>query len=270
MSKIARNSFGEDYNCKYDWDEDCFVQCGDEGLVLGKKENYFTAFFEAFPKDPQTFIRGEGASIEEAEKQAWEQLQRFKKCTNHEFERRGYTNGVGFCKHCGLFKSKAFEPTTLCKVCNKPTCHTTDINDNYYCEEHKDLIPDELLSKWQLRERIYYKRTHLKTYDEILSAEIEPTIKELMLKLFLEEGLDNILDKGFYAYSESRIKMGSFIRKNKYVSYKKYEFEGKTYYSLLLNELDKEKNPTGKFIKLFSPIEDYLLSVVKYYKEKAI
>ncbi len=62
--KIARKSFGEAYVCKYEWPEDCFVQCGDNGIVCGK-ESYTTAFFEAFPESPKTFLRGEGAFVEE-------------------------------------------------------------------------------------------------------------------------------------------------------------------------------------------------------------
>ena len=61
---------GGSYECKYDWKDNCFVQCGDEGVVLDKVDSYLTAFFEAFPKEPKTFIRGEGKTIAEAEKQA--------------------------------------------------------------------------------------------------------------------------------------------------------------------------------------------------------
>lgn len=121
------------------WPDDCYVQWGGDGIVFtggggiekginiltgvlaGQKESageamellknsYVTAFFEAFPTEPKTFIRGEGSTIEEAEKQAFEQFQKHVSCPGHEFERRGYTNGCGLCKHCGLFKSKAFEP----------------------------------------------------------------------------------------------------------------------------------------------------------------
>ena len=63
--KEARNSFGKPHQCKFEWPEDCGVQCGEGGLVLDKKGSYTTAFFEAFPKSPSCFLRGEGASIEE-------------------------------------------------------------------------------------------------------------------------------------------------------------------------------------------------------------
>ena len=93
-----------------DWPEDCRVQWGDCGLVLRKKGNggdYLTAFFEAFP---DTFIRGEGETVEQAEKDAYSQFVKFSVCSAHEFERWHYTNGGGVCKHCGMFKGRVFEP----------------------------------------------------------------------------------------------------------------------------------------------------------------
>jgi hypothetical protein len=93
------------------WPDDCYVQWGDTGVVFRRKEHggsYETAFFEAFPGD--TFIRGEGKTVAEAEAHAFAQFIRFSACSGHDFERRNYTNGAGFCKHCGMFKGKAFEP----------------------------------------------------------------------------------------------------------------------------------------------------------------
>jgi len=135
--KTARRSFGPSYECQKPWPEDCFVQCGDHGIVLPAKTlekvmegnedcipiiksaligdpapvpegAYRTAFFEAFPRTPDTFIRGEGKDVQEAEKKAWEEFEKYNACKGHEYEKRGYTNGAGFCKHCGMFKSKIF------------------------------------------------------------------------------------------------------------------------------------------------------------------
>ena len=131
---LARNSCGEPYECKRPWPESCFVQCGEKGIVVKKgtlegaltdpakalealetvvglreePESYRTAFFEAFPRDPNTFLRGEGKTVEEAETSAWRQYERFTSCQGHEFERRGYTNGAGFCKHCNMFSGRVF------------------------------------------------------------------------------------------------------------------------------------------------------------------
>lgn len=134
------------------WPDDCWGQWGDCGVVFSRtKENYVTAFFEAFPENPSTFIRGEGKTIADAELDAFKQYQKLSECDNHEFERRGYKNGAGFCKHCGLFMSKVFEPTEKCTHCDKPTYYTSDNKGNWWCEEHHHLIPEEDLSeiaKW--------------------------------------------------------------------------------------------------------------------------
>lgn len=153
--KQARRSSGPDYDCQKPWPEGCGVQCGDKGIVFSKKGNYTTAFFEAFPDEPLTFIRGQGETVEDAENNAWEQFQRVLSCPGHEFERRGYTNGAGFCKHCGFFKSECYEPTTTCLICGKPTNYSPDIDRNWYCEEHAHLKPkekqtfiDETIREW--------------------------------------------------------------------------------------------------------------------------
>ena len=124
--KLARRSFGEPYECKKDWGKDCFVQCGDNGMVFkkgtfnkvmndtdtavkaltGELKHYKTAFFEAFPPEPnKTFIRGEGKTVEEAEEDAWKQFVKISKCKHKKFERKNHTNGAGFCIKCGMFKS---------------------------------------------------------------------------------------------------------------------------------------------------------------------
>ena len=129
----------------------CFCQAGDNGIVFTNKKpySYKTAFFEAFPRSPDTFIRGEGKDIIEAEEDAWKQFSKIISCPSHDFERRGYTNGGAFCKHCGLFMV-VFEPTTLCIVCGKPTNHGTDKDENWYCEEHYHEMPLEKWPNWLL------------------------------------------------------------------------------------------------------------------------
>ena len=118
------------------WPEDCMVQWGGSGVVLSKDGCYDTAFFEAFPRDPNTFIRGEGATVRDAEASAFRQFQRFQGCPQHEYERRGYTNGAGFCKHCGMFGSKVFEPTETCTDCGKKTFyHRKPDKSGWQCED---------------------------------------------------------------------------------------------------------------------------------------
>jgi hypothetical protein len=146
--KLSIMSAQKEYTCQHDWPEDCRVQGGDRGLVIdpqNPEKSYTTAFIEVFPQNPNTFIRGEGATPEEAENKAWEKYQRALACPGHEFERRGYTNGAGFCKHCGMFAPQAFEPSTKCKTCGKPTDFAADVDGNYYCEDHQRDIP---FDKW--------------------------------------------------------------------------------------------------------------------------
>lgn len=160
----ARMGFAKDpHPCQYDWPGDCFVQCGGHGLVVPKgvleslligekpekSKSYTTAFFEAFPSD--TFIRGEGDTIEEAEGKCWEKYQRGLACKGHEFERRGYKNGAGFCKYCNFFKSGVFEPSEKCVICGKATFCVYDTDGNWYCKEHKDKIPKDKKTKLQIR-----------------------------------------------------------------------------------------------------------------------
>jgi hypothetical protein len=165
--RIATSSTSRSaHTCAYPWPADCKVQCGDKGLVFGKSKSYTTAFFEAFPVNPATFIRGEGSTIQEAENQAWEKFQRQAACTNHEFERRGYRNGVGFCKHCGLYKSSVFEPSEKCYVCGKPTFYIADKNGNFYCEEHKKDIPEKDLPDYIKDLMDYESRTNSETIAE--------------------------------------------------------------------------------------------------------
>jgi len=152
----------KEYKPQYEWPDDCMVQWGGNGIVLSSKsfekvfdldnnafeemdkatedpKTYRTSFFESFPRDPDTFIRGEGKTIADAETDAWKKFQKYQGCQEHEFERRGYTNGGGFCKHCNMWKSKAFKPTTLCYYCGEPTTyHSCD--GIYVCESCNDMI----------------------------------------------------------------------------------------------------------------------------------
>lgn len=146
--RIARTSFADDYICRYQWPPNCFVQAGGNGIVLAKPKVYETAFFEAFPKVPKTFIRGEAETIEYAEKAAWERYLHFKKCAGHEYEKRAYTNGAGFCIHCGMFKSKAFEPWESCFNCGNKTYHSKDKHGEWWCEECQ--VPEDRKTSAQI------------------------------------------------------------------------------------------------------------------------
>lgn len=132
MSELyASRSIGEPYLCHYPWA--CYVQCGDHGVVLANP-SYTTAFFEAFPLAPATFIRGEGPTVGEAEAQAWQRWQRILACPEHTFVRGVYTSGAGVCTRCGLFQGAVFPPAFTCSVCGVATDYTSDLAGRYYCE----------------------------------------------------------------------------------------------------------------------------------------
>lgn len=162
--KTARKSAGDPYECKHAWDDNMFVQCGGNGLVIGKNQ-YRTAFFEAFPKKPSCFLRGEGATIEEAEQACWDKYQKVLTC-DHEMERRDRTDGYAFCKHCS-YSSTVFEPLTKCCKCGVPTANASDKDEKYYCKKHKRFIPlakRKSYSFWgEAAENLKHKRRPRKT-----------------------------------------------------------------------------------------------------------
>lgn len=168
--KTARRSFNkEPYNCLKPWPEDCFCQCGGNGVVFtdnssmselltnpkdqqeaikavlgeeSKKTHYKTAFFEAFPKNPSCFIRGEGKTIEEAEEKAFIKWEKILNCQNHQWDRKGRTDGYCFCTLCPL-SGTFLEPLTKCEICLVPTSKYTDKDDKHYCLHHYFELPME-------------------------------------------------------------------------------------------------------------------------------
>lgn len=170
MNKTARSSFSKTpYLCKQNWEEDCFCQCGGEGIVLTGKDSlekafeepqktiktvlgektdqdhYRTAFFEAFPKNPACYLRGEGKTIEEAELSAWNKYQKVLACKDHNWDRKDRADGYCFCTKCPL-SGTFLEPLTKCEVCQIPTTGQVDRNDKHFCLEHYfRLTPDEVV-----------------------------------------------------------------------------------------------------------------------------
>lgn len=121
---------------RHDWPSDLHANAGKSGLVLAGKDSYQTAFFEA--SFGGYFIRGEGESVADAEDAAWAKYQRYEACPGHEYETRGYTNGAGFCKHCGRFKSEVFtlkEIGSVCEVCGDDM--DSEIAGRMFCSEHE-------------------------------------------------------------------------------------------------------------------------------------
>lgn len=140
------------YEVSYPWGDETHLSGGERGLVIRKhKGNYNTAFFEAYPDN--TFIRGEGETLADAEHAAWEKYQQQLRCPGHEYERRGYSNGAGVCKHCHRFQSSVFNADELgvvCSVCDEPTFYFS-LGTEMYCEEHEPSIEEKkkIISKLQ-------------------------------------------------------------------------------------------------------------------------
>ncbi|GBQ84913.1 hypothetical protein AA14337_2946 [Acetobacter malorum DSM 14337] len=117
MAIIRSHLTGHPYKPRREWPDQAHVQWGDHGLVFGEGKSYNTAFFEAFPRDGTAgFIRGEGATIADAEDNAFAQWEKFFECKSHGGHQWGrsrhrvvgdkpYANGGCFCRRCGAFET---------------------------------------------------------------------------------------------------------------------------------------------------------------------
>lgn len=86
------------------------MQWGSSGVVYGTESSYVTAYFEAFPKSGSgSFIRGEGKTLEEAEREAFVQYDAEASC-DHRYGRGYYRCGAGKCLKCDALKTDAFKP----------------------------------------------------------------------------------------------------------------------------------------------------------------
>ena len=101
-----------DQPMRHPWPADCYVQGGGHGIVFKRGGgSYRTAFVEAFP---DTFLRGEGPTLADAEDACWIKYQTMQACPaapdHGPFEARGYTNGAGFCTRCGGWFARVLPP----------------------------------------------------------------------------------------------------------------------------------------------------------------
>lgn len=208
MKKQARKSYGEPYTCHFDWPENCFVQCGEKGIV-GKKDGvYTTAFFEAFPKEPNTFIRGEGVNIQEAEKDAWEQHMKHCSCPSHNYKRYFEDSEHGICINCNLFTSHVFPPVHRCVVCQKSEINFTGFDERLYCLNH---FIEEV--EGYSAEEVENKDHNYKDYYQYLSKDvfILKILTELELFDFSEpeykekNRIDDKIKKPFLSYEHKTI-----------------------------------------------------------------
>ena len=187
-AKIAYNHYKYESVIESWPDGTCLVPHEDHKSCIYDKEkddyiiNEF--YFEIYSKNPDSyFCSPSGKTLEEAEKIGYEKYLKYVNCTGHEFERRDYKNGVGFCDHCGLFKSKAFLPSTLCVTCKIPTQHCYDSFKNYYCEIHEIDNKDEKYLK-QKKEWESFKEKMKKINESPVEKEkFKESLKTVMHKL---------------------------------------------------------------------------------------
>lgn len=156
MDKFASKSIGGEYKCHQEWPEDCYVQCGGGERILVDGIYHNTAFFEAFPKDPKTFIRGDGRNIEEAEATAFASYLKYKECPKHEYKRRDNSEH-GNCINCGMFSSNCLAPVHSCETCGKKEINY-EFDDKYYCADHFVSIVDILKSNLNDDDILNYSR----------------------------------------------------------------------------------------------------------------
>ncbi len=110
MPIIASHHKDDPYKLTCDWPDDCHVQWGGRGIVIGREGT--TAFFEAFPGSGSGaggFLRGEGKTIEEAELAAFDRFYKETHCDHH-WGREDYTNGGMLCRFCRAFKTGLVPP----------------------------------------------------------------------------------------------------------------------------------------------------------------
>lgn len=161
------------YVLRHPWPIEAVVNGGRSGLVLSRtSDSYTTAFVEASLTEPATFLRGEGATIEEAEDTAWAKYQRVTANDHdHEFETRGYSNGAGFCKHCNLFQSGIFslqEIGSVCHLCGDDMYDT--VAGQMYCKAHAPSAEEARRMRQEYRE----KGNPTNPIEDLLDALAEP------------------------------------------------------------------------------------------------
>lgn len=171
-SRRYRTGFSSNEIARHPWPADCGIQGGDNGIVftngamseafentdkgieviaaagglVNPPGSYRTAFFEAFPRNPSSFLRGEGKTLAEAEDDCWKAWQRILSCPGHEFERHQYRCGAGICRHCDLFSTSAFltilDHCVVCGEASNGTIGGPDLHGRMHCKRCYPLIPE--------------------------------------------------------------------------------------------------------------------------------
>lgn len=118
-----------------EWPKDAVAQCGGGEIDgIGK-----TCFFEVFFND--FHVRGEGATKNDAENNAWDKYQIYQNC-EHTFKRISDSSDVGRCEKCGMNKKGVMEVISCCAICQKKSVNHYVNGIGYTCYKHykEDLI----------------------------------------------------------------------------------------------------------------------------------
>lgn len=191
---------GNMHDCQHDWPDNVRIQHGEKGIVFSKNGNYSTSFFEAFPPTSVTdsYVRGEGSSVKEAENNAFEKYLKMINCEQHDYVRKGKGES-GICKLCSSTKDEVFPPveSLTCSVCNKPS-------SNFYflgiSEEKVD--ENDIESFFRKSENYCYQH-----YKEVLNNEFN---KAKILKEFTDLNEDQVSDVVRVLYKKvSLLSLGS-------------------------------------------------------------
>lgn len=130
------------YPLKYDWPLDTVFNLNgslDEQKNARYREGkVYIEVFTHSPENAASFFGYEAITFEKCEDILWEKYQSYIVC-EHEFSRdtkdgTHYSNGVGVCKHCGMFKSDVFEPETVCDKCGIHAESITLIDGRKVCD----------------------------------------------------------------------------------------------------------------------------------------
>lgn len=139
------------YNFTCEWPDDCQVQWGGAGIVIGRSGT--TAFFEAFPADTDKaggFIRGEGATVPQAEFDCFTRFTRQNSC-DHIWGREKYDNGGMLCRRCRAFRT-GLRPIVKLGDWRKPLTSLEDM----MCNSWKEIEPTNKHGRrLALRKRIF-------------------------------------------------------------------------------------------------------------------
>lgn len=135
MGRIIFNPPNE-YKCRKDWPDDARLQYGSRGT---DNKGEAIAFFEAFYQDD--FVRGEAATVEEAEADAFHKLSLRRHC-QHDFHPSPKSPSTGICSKCQKVVGNMFPSGYHCAVCNKENVrfsvhehgHLKHLCLQHYCE----------------------------------------------------------------------------------------------------------------------------------------